>query len=584
MRPRQEELREALDETRPLIVRAGKFSFLSALMVLAPSVYMLEVYDRVVNSRSTTTLLMLTILVIGVYVVMEVLEWARSRLLHGAGLHLDRKLAARVFDAMLAANQRRLPGGTAQSMSDLRAVREFLASPAASAAFEAPASLVFLAVVFFIHPALGWAALAGGLLQLLIGWFNERATQPALAAASQASTHAQAHADATVRNVHWIDAMGMQGARRRIWLERQRRFLQLQGRASLSAGGYMALTKFVQVVMGSLLLGLGAWLLLGGHFPQGAGVLIVASVLGARVLAPLTVLILHWRAVIQFRHAWTRLDGLLRMVPPPAPTMALPRPRGVLQVENVSLLVPGSNVPILSGVVFGLQPGDVLAVLGPSASGKSSLARILVGLWRADSGAVRLDGADVYAWNKAELGAWLGYLPQEVELLEGTIAENIARFGMVDMDKVTTAARAAGCEDFVDALPEGLETPVGPDGSLLSAGQRQRIGLARALYDEPAFVVLDEPDASLDEAGEAALVHSLQALQARGATCVVVTHRMRLLSVSNKVLMLRDGQVQAFGPREQVFSALQRMASGAGRPRGSTLTAENVSTVAEPQS
>jgi ATP-binding cassette subfamily C exporter for protease/lipase len=557
------ELAQAMGAVRPYIKRAAWFGFIAALLVLAPSIYMLEVYDRVVNSRSHVTLAMLTLAVLGAFVVMELLEWARSQILNEAGLALDRALGDRIFSAMFTAHLRRMPGGTPQVMGDFRNLREFLTSQPMSALMEAPVSLVFVVVIFLMHPVLGWASLLGAFAQVVIGWLNERATRPPLLEANKAAVGAQQYADGTLRNAQVIESMGMQRDIHRRWMEKQREFLGLQALASNRAGGWQAVTKFLQVTMGSLLLGLGAWLLLVNEFPGGAGLMIVASILGGRLMSPLVTLVSQWRTVVNVRDSWGRLEQLLSNVPPKAETMPLPAPRGFLQVEQVMAAAPGSPVPILRGVALALQPGEVLAVVGPSASGKTTLARLIVGLWPAVSGKVRLDGVDVFGWDKAELGPHLGYLPQDVELFDGTLAENIARFGALAPAKVEAAARAVGLHEFILGLPQGYDTPVGAEGARLSGGQRQRVGLARAIYGDPVLVVLDEPNSSLDEAGDAALAAAIAALKARGTTFVVITHRMSVLGVTDKMLVLRDGQTQAFGPRDEVLAALNKAAAQA---------------------
>jgi ATP-binding cassette, subfamily C, bacterial exporter for protease/lipase len=556
--PQISELRDAVSELTPFFKRAALFSLIAALLVLAPSLYMLEVYDRVVNSRNAMTLAMLTVAVLGAFVVMEVLEWARSHILNDAGVALDRKLGPRVFDAIFTANLRRVPGGNSQPMSDFRVIREFLSSPIVSAVMEAPASLVFLVVIFFISPVLGWVAIVGAVIQVGVGWANERATQPPLVAANQSAFAAQQYADSTLRNAQVIESMGMLRDIHRRWMEKQREFLGLQAQASERAGGYQAVMKLLQVVMGSLLLGLGALLLLRNDLNGGGGAMIVASILGGRILAPLVQAVSSWRSVVNFRESWKRLDSLLTAIPPKPESMPLPAPRGQLQVESLVAGAPGSPAPILRGVNFALRPGEVLAVIGPSACGKTTLARLLTGLWPAAGGKVRLDGADVYGWNKSELGPHVGYLPQGVELFDGTLAENIARFGEVDPVKVEAAARAVGLHETIMELPQGYDSPVGREGAMLSGGQRQRVGLARAIYGDPAFVVLDEPNSSLDEAGDAALAAAIVQHKSRGTTFVVMTHRTSILPVVDKVLLLADGQQQAFGPRDEVFAALAK--------------------------
>ena len=560
MKPNQKpsELREAVASLWPFFVRAGWFSLVCSLLVLAPSGYMLEVYDRVVNSRSHTTLAMLTLLVLGAYVVMEVLEWARSEVMRSASVELDRKMSVRIFNAIFEANLSRLPGGTQQPLNDFRQVRDFLYSPVLLAIMEAPVALVMMVLLFLINPLLGWSALAFAVLQTLVAWLNERSTKPPLMQANRTAIEAQQYADNTLRNAEVIESMGMLRDTHRRWQRKQQDFLDLQALASERAGGFQAISKLLQNTLTSMLLGLGCWLLLYNELRGGPGMMIVASVLGGRMLAPLVQVVSQWQTVVNVRDAWVRVDGLLAAVPARQPGMSLPAPRGALQVEQLVAGAPGSAAPILRGVQFALAPGEVLAVVGPSAAGKTTLARLLVGLWPAQGGKVRLDGADIHAWSKAELGAHLGYLPQGVELFEGTLAENIARFAEVEPAKVEAAARAVGLHEFILSLPQGYDSPVGPEGARLSGGQRQRVGLARALYGDPVFVVLDEPNSSLDEEGDAALARAIQDAKARGTTFVIMTHRTSVLGVADKMLVLHDGQQQAFGPRDDVLAALQK--------------------------
>jgi ATP-binding cassette, subfamily C, bacterial exporter for protease/lipase len=557
------ELSDAVWSLRPHFVRAFWFSIVATGLVLAPTIYMLEVYDRVVNSRNYMTLAMLTIAVLGAYVVMELLEWSRAQVLHAAGLELDRKLGDRVFLAIFAANLRKVPGGTIQPITDMRTVRDFLQSGIVLAVMELPIAFVYMILLFAISPILGWVAIAGAILQTGIAWANERATQPPLVAANRTAFAAQQYADGTLRNAQVIEAMGMQRDIHRRWADRQRQFLGLQALASDRAGGYQSLTKFLQTTMGSLLLGLAAYLLLHNELNGGGAMLIIASIFGGKMLSPLVQMVTQWRSVVTVRESWQRLDQLLAAVPASTGSMPLPPPHGSLQVENVVATAPGTNLPILRGVAFALQPGEVLAVIGPSASGKTTLARMLVGLWPSLAGKVRLDGADVYAWDKAELGPHIGYLPQDVELFEGTVAENIARFGEVQPAKVEAAARAVGLHDLIMELPEGYDSPIGLEGAMLSGGQRQRVALARAIYGDPVFVVLDEPNSSLDEAGDAALASAILQAKARGTTFVVMTHRASIFPVVDKILVLRDGQVQAFGPRDEVLGAISKAAAQA---------------------
>ncbi len=557
------ELRKALAELEPYFKKAALFSLFASLLVLAPSGYMLEVYDRVVNSRSHMTLAMLTLLVLFAYVVMELLEWARSEVMHDAGITLDKRMSGRVFSAIFEANLKRLPGGTAQPMNDFRTVRDFLHSPVLMALMEAPVALLFLLLIFAISPVLGWAAVVAAIVQTFVGWLNERSTQPPLMAANRSAMAAQQYADGTLRNAQVIESMGMLRDIHQRWMKKQREFLGLQATASDHAGFYQAVSKFWQNTVSSMLLGLGAWLLLRNQLNGGAAYMIVGSILGGRVLAPLIQIVSQWQNVVNVRGAYERLDNLLTQVPAREAGMPLPAPQGKLLVEGLVAGAPGNPAPILKGVSFALQPGEVLAVVGPSASGKTTLARMLVGLWPAVNGKVRLDGADVHTWNKTELGPHLGYLPQGVELFDGSVADNIARFGEMDPSKVEAAARAVGLHEFILALPKGYENPVGREGAMLSGGQRQRIGLARAIYGNPAFVVLDEPNSSLDEQGDAALASAIAHLKSRGTTFVVMTHRTSVLGVADKMLVLNEGQTQLFGPRDEVLKALSDAASKA---------------------
>lgn len=556
----QSELRAALAALRPYFVRAGWFSLLGSLLVLAPSGYMLEVYGRVVNSRSHMTLWMLTLLILGVYVLMELLEWARSEVMRAASVELDERMRGRIFHAIFDANLRRIPGGTQQPLNDFKQLREFLYSPVLLGLMESPVSLVMLVLLFLISPVLGWTSIAFACVITVVGWFNERSTKPPLMQANRSAIAAQQYADGSLRNAQVIESMGMLRDIHARWMDKQRDFLNLQAKASESAGGYQAVSKFLQTTLSSAMLGLGCWLLLHNSLNGGDVMMIMASVFGGRVVAPLVQAVSQWQSVINVRDAWSRLDSLLEAVPERPEGMALPAPRGVLQVEPLMAGAPGNPASILKGVAFALAPGEVLAVVGPSASGKTTLARVLMGLWPAAMGKVRLDGADVFTWDKSELGPHVGYLPQGVELFDGTLAENIARFGEVEMAKVEAAARAVGLHDFILALPQGYDSPVGRDGAMLSGGQRQRVGLARAIYGDPVFVVLDEPNSSLDEEGDAALAGAIRMMKSRGTTFVVMTHRTSVLAVADKMLVLRDGQTQAFGPRDDVLAALQKAA------------------------
>ena len=549
-----------LDPLRPVFYKAVALSGVVSLLMLTPTLYMLQVYERVLNSRSSVTLLMLTLMLLWLYVVMTLLEQARAAVMRVGSYQLEELLSRRVYEAMLEGLLQKKLSPNSQPLADLRALREFMINPALLAIMEVPVALLALALSFVISPILGAATLVGGALQMGIALLNERATREPLGHARMAASQAMHFADASLRNAHVVQAMSMQDQLYNRWQALQNNLLIQQAQASDGAGLWSNLSKSLQLVMGSLLLGLGAWLHMNNDLNGGAAMMIIGSLVGGRVLAPLSQLVSQWGTVVQARQSLQQLSMLLASYPEHEAAMALPAPDGRLSVETVVAGPPGmlgQAAAVIKGVHFELSPGEVLAVVGPSASGKTSLARLLVGLWPTQSGKVRLSGADVHVWNKTELGAYVGYLPQGVELLEGTVAENIARFGRSSPSKVEAAARLVGLHDLIVSLPQGYSTYVGRDGAALSGGQRQRVGLARALYDRPVFVVLDEPNSSLDEVGDAALSAAIASLKAEGTTFVIMTHRTSVLGVVDKLLILREGMQQAFGPRDEVLAALQ---------------------------
>ena len=564
MRPNEirSELLTILLGLAPYYKRAFFYTLVGTFFALSPTVLMMQIYDRVLNSRNTTTLAMLLLLAFFVYVFMELLELIRARIMQSAGVELDQQLRTRVFDAIFAATLRKIPGASTQALSELRALRTFMASPAMLAILDAPASTVFLIFIFLIDPQLGTFSCVGALLQALLGYISERRTKMPLMQAQQAMIESQAYAASMLRNAPVVEAMGMLGSIQSRWLKKQVKFIGLQATASDHAGSSAAASKFVQIAQGSLIMALGCLLTVTGHLPGGGTMMIVASILSGRALQPLVQLIGMWKMVITTRDSYSRLDSFLASQPARRESMPLPAPKGVLAVEGVAAGAPGSSSQIIRGVGFTLAAGQSLAVVGPSASGKTTLARLLVGLWPTNAGKVRLDGVDIYAWDKKELGPYVGYLPQGVELFEGTLAENIARFGEHDIVKVQEAARAVGIDTFIESLPQGYDTPIGVDGGMLSGGERQRVGLARAIYGDPRLVVLDEPNSSLDEAGDRALAQTIQTLTSKGVTVVVITHRKALIDAAQLLLVLVDGAMRNFGPTADVLQAI----SGAARP------------------
>ena len=552
------ELSQLIWRYLPTFKQVALFSFVISILALAPTMFMLEVYDRVINSRNGTTLLMLLLWVLGTYLIMEWLDVVRSKLMYQVSEQFDVSLRKRLFNASFEANLKSPNSGTLQVFTDLRAVRDFIASPAISAIMDAPASILYLLIVFVISPWLGLVAMLGAIVQVIIGIQTERKTMPALSEASKAAISAQNYASGVLRNAQVVSAMGMSAPIHERWMKRQRLFLAKQAAASDIAGLNSATAKLIQLLQSSLILGLSCWLTVKGLLLGGGGMMIVASTLGGRVLAPVAQLIVQWRLVVNARDAYQRLDRFLAEVPERKPGMALPPPQGHLNVENITAGAPGSHHPIVRGVNFSIAAGETVAIIGPSAAGKTTLARLLIGLWPTFSGKVRLDGNDIHAWSKAEVGPYLGYLPQDVEIFDGTIAENIARFGDVDMEKVREAAEQVGLDDIIEAQPQGYDTRVGENGTKLSGGQRQRVGLARAIYGWPKFILLDEPNSSLDQAGEKSLIETLLALKRRGSTVVVITHRSSVFPAVDKILILRDGQLSGFGPRDEVLAALNK--------------------------
>ncbi|WP_372720731.1 type I secretion system permease/ATPase [Immundisolibacter sp.] len=554
----QSELAEALFSLRRLFVTTGGFSFIINMLLLVPAIYMLQIYDRVLSSRSESTLLMLTVVVLGLYALMAGLEWVRSQLLVRAGSLFDARMNARVFTASFEANLRRVGASPSQSLNDLTHVRQFFTGSGAFAFFDAPWFPIYLAVIFLLHPWLGLLATIGAALLIILALINEWVTRGPLSQANAASIRASNYAANNLRNAEVIEAMGMLLRVRARWHVKHQEVLALQALASERASQVTAVSKFIRISLQSLILGLGALLAVQGHVSAGA--MIAASILMGRALAPVEQLISSWKHLISARTAYQRLNALLGEYPQREQRMALPAPKGQLAVEGVVATAPGGRTPIIKGVSFAIQPGSILGIVGPSASGKSTLARLLVGVWPTTSGTVRLDGADIFRWDKEQLGGHIGYLPQDVELFEGTIAENISRFGDPEPDKVIEAARQAGVHDMILGFPDGYDTSIGIGGSFLSGGQRQRIALARALYGQPAVIVLDEPNSNLDDAGEAALVQAVVAQKEAGRTVIVITHRTSILAAVDLLMLLRDGTVQLFGPRQQVLATLSQAA------------------------
>ncbi|UQY43975.1 type I secretion system permease/ATPase [Mixta hanseatica] len=533
------------------------FSAIINLLVLTPSVYMLQVYDRVLPSRNEITLVMLSIIVIGVFGIIALLEYCRSMIAIYISKKVDRELSNAVYQAAFYANLGHQKKDAANYLNDVTTVRQFFTGNAIFAFIDAPWFPFFILMIFLFNPWLGAFALFGAGLLIILAIVNQRITQKPLAEAGKTAHQSANIAGANLRYASTIEAMGMLPDFQQRWWKLHKKFIQLQQQASEYNGSVTAVTRFVRMSLQSLILGLGGWLAIRGQLTP--GMMIAGSILLGRALAPIEQLITAWKQWGNTQSALLRLEQLLTEYPPQPEKMALPAPKGAISVEKASLYAEqDEQSAILSQIDFQLEPGDILGVIGSSASGKSTLARLLVGIQPASSGIIRFDGADINYWNRAQLGPAIGYLSQEVEIFAGTIAENIARFAEVDADRVIEAAKNAGVHEMILRLPAGYDTPVGNGGIGLSGGQKQRVALARALYGSPKLLVLDEPDASLDDPGLIALAQALATMQKKKATIVLITHRMQLLALTSKVLVMHAGQVQHFGDTRSVLNKLMK--------------------------
>ncbi|WP_087747640.1 MULTISPECIES: type I secretion system permease/ATPase [unclassified Acidovorax] len=558
------ELTRALWVFRREFVVVGVFSMVANVLMLSPTLYMLQVFDRVMVSRSELTLLAMSLITLFLFGVMAFAEWMRSRVLVRAGVQLDGLLGTRVFNASFEANLAPSGVSPARAFGDLIQIRQFLTGNGILAFFDTPWTPIYMAVLFILHPMLGFLALFFAAVQGALAWFGHRSTVAPAEAASKAGSEASAYLQGKLRNAEVLEPMGMVHNLRPHWAQRHAHAQQLQGRAQALTHRITAWSKFIRYAQQSLALGAGALLVIDGQLSPGG--MIAANVLMSRALAPIDMLVGAWRGFISARGAFGRLEALLGAHPERDPALSRVAPQGALTLRDVVAVAPGRAEPILKGVSVAVSRGTVTVVLGPSGSGKSTLARCMVGIWPGVSGEVLLDGLPIEGWDRNELGPYLGYLPQDIELFEGSIAENIARFGEVSPEKVIAAARSAGLHEMILRFPKGYDTPIGEAGNLLSGGQRQRIGLARAVYGDPVLVVLDEPNANLDDVGEAALVRTVQELKAKGRTVFLITHRPGVVAVADRVLILRNGMVQADGPRDEVLAALRAAQTAPASP------------------
>ncbi len=533
-------------------------TFVIDLLGLTPMLYMMSAYDRVLTSRSGVTLVSLTLVVVGFYVFWSALEWIRSRLMVRLSLRIDWELAADVFDASFRRFVARKNVNVHQLLGDLLALRQFLTGPPILSIMDAPFALLFILVAGIFHPYLAIFAAASAMLMVVLSFLTMRWTAPILKEANNANSEASRVASSNLKHAETTMALGMLGAVRKRWYAQHRLFLTHQVHASEAAGLLGGFSSFFQKALPSLQLGLAVFLAMENLIT--GGMVIVASMLVGKAVAPVQKLMASWKDIVAARQAYERLNDLLRDDDRWGQTpMPLPAPSGQVTVKAASAQPPGHSKLVLTNVEFSLDPGQVMAIVGPSASGKTSLVKLLLGVWTPASGSVRLDGVEISDWSHDEIGPLVGYVPQEIEFFEGTVAENIARLGAVDADKVVQAAQLAGMHETILQFPKGYDTPMGDSGFAPSGGQRQRLAIARALYGMPKYVVMDEPNSNLDEPGEQALMEAIRALKESGSTVILTTHRPRLIGMVDRMLVLKDGRQMAFDHPKDIMEAIRKL-------------------------
>ena len=563
-KPVVSELKKSLLSAKKSFIMVGLSSRFINILMLVPPLYMLQLYDRVLGSRSQDTLIMLTLIVVVLFITMGLLEVVRSRVLVRVGNKLDSMLSQRIFDSLFEL-ERKAPGrSSSMPLNDLTQVRQFMTGNGLFAFFDAPWMPIYIIVLFIFHPAFGFFAIFAAIVLVGITVANEYSTKEKLAEANNLSRASTIYVDSNIRNAEVVNAMGMRNNISKVWADKYFGFLNAQNIASDSAGVWSNLSKSLRVMFQSLILGLGAYLAINMEVTP--GMMIAASIIMGRALAPLDLIIGSWKGFSSARSSYERIEGLLNDFPKDKEYMQLPAPKGEITLENVVVIPPSGTVPSLKGISMRIEKGDVVGIIGPSAAGKSSLARVMLGLWPLTNGVARIDKADISQWNREDLGQYVGYLPQDIELFEGTVSQNIARFGEVEPEKVVEAATKAGVHEMILKLPEGYDTKIGPGGASLSGGQRQRIGLARALYNNPVFIVLDEPNSNLDDVGEAALVEAIKTLRAGGTTVVIITHRTNVLQATNKLALINNGVLELYGNTNDVLNAIaQKQQAAAGQ-------------------
>ena len=550
----------AIFELKSAWVAVFVFSMTINLLMLAPTVYMMQVSDRVMTSRNMTTLLMLSLLALAVFAVMGTLEWARSRVMVRLGVRLDRRLGAKLLSLSHRFEVEKLGDGR-RLLSDLNHLRTFLTGYAIFAVLDAPWVPIFIVVTVMLHPLLAMVSLGGAIVMVILSYITERAVRTPLANSNNSAAETSQFVATNMRHGEIIEAMGMFPMMLERWQKKQDRHLVQQAIASDRAGVVQGVTKFVRMANQAIAMGVGGYLFLSTDVSP--AIIFAASLLSSRISQPIESLTATWSQIGTVSECWRRLEDALRYVEKQYSGITLPVPKGEVALEGVFGGPPGISEPFVQSVNLKIPAGVIVAIVGSSASGKSTLVRLITGVWAPRMGTVRLDGADLRTWPREQLGPYIGYLPQDVELIEGTVAENIARLGPLDSDRVIAAAQAAGVHEMVLQMADGYGTQVGANGAFLSGGQRQRVALARAMYGDPPLLVLDEPNANLDEAGELALDKALQEAKQRGQTVMIVSHRPIAIRNCDLILVMQDGQVLLYGPREQVMAKLASAAATA---------------------
>ena len=561
----ESELKQTIIKAKKSIFMAGLFSMFINVLMLVPPLYMLQLYDRVLTSRSESTLYMLTLIVIVLFVTMGLLEVVRSRVLVKFGNRFANILSNRIFESTFELANKKPEAASSRLMGDFTQLRQFLTGNGLFAFFDAPWIPIYIIVLFMFHVYFGIFAIFAAIILVAITILNEYTTKEKMDNANTLNRDSMMQLEANIRNAEVINAMGMKSNVRKKWEEKYFGFLNAQNDASNKAGIWSNLSKTLRMFFQSMILGLGAYLAV--NMELSAGMMIAGSIIMGRALAPLDLMIATWKGFSGARMSYKRIDQLLKDFPKNKEYMELPAPKGFISVEGVYAKPPASNKYTLENLNFSINKGDILGVIGASAAGKSTLARIILGVWPVQIGTVRIDGADISQWDREHLGKYIGYLPQDIELFSGTISENIARFNEVDSQKVIEAAMKAGVHEMILRLPEGYDTVIGSGAVVLSGGQRQRIGLARAIYDNPVFVVLDEPNSNLDEQGELALLKTVEELKQSGTTVVIITHRPNILKVTNKILIMNSGKIERYASTEEILGAVAKQNQSAQTPQ-----------------